>query len=225
MNDLELILTYKMNDLEARAYKLILLYEELCHREFPNELNTKISKNKDPRKTTVFKYCYKLIKETNGIFKEKDYRLYILAQLQILKLVRDGNIHALIGPQILVGDKAWKRWKIWKKIYDKRMSQVKCSEQLGVVSNESQIKIELNNTLKFLKKYDCLTKEEIMKKSKDMFRWIKTGKVSPYYVVLSPIIAELFNNIDNFDFSLYRPSITPNLEIYFKKEFSHEFTS
>ena len=37
MNDLELIINYKMDDFEAKAYKLILLYEDLCQREFPNK--------------------------------------------------------------------------------------------------------------------------------------------------------------------------------------------
>lgn len=222
MNDLELIIKYGMDDFEARAYKLILLYEDLCQREFPNELHTKISKNKDPRKTTIFKYCYKLIKETNGIFKEKDYYLYILAQLQILKLVKDGNIHALISPQILVGDKAWKRWKIWKRIYDKKMNRIKTSEDEGILSNENKIKIELKKTLQFLQKNKCLCEFEIYNKMKDIKRWMSTGQISPYYVVLSPILSKFDLNID---FSLYRPSITPNLENYFKKEFSHEFTS
>lgn len=222
MNDLELIIKYKMNDLEAKAYKLILLYEDLCQKEFPNERHIRISKNKDPRKTTIFKYCYKLIKETSNIFKEKDYHLYILAQLQILKLVKDGNIHALISPQILVGDKAWKRWKIWKRIYDKKMLKIKTSEDEGIISNERNIKIELNKTLVFLQKHNCLSEKEIKNKITDIKRWVSTGKISPYYVVLSPILNKIIKDID---FSLYRPSITPNLEIYFKKEFIHEFTT
>jgi|688.fasta_scaffold66707_7 hypothetical protein len=226
MNDLELILKYKMNDTEAKAYKLILLYEELCQKEFPNERHIKVSKNKDPRKTTIFKYCYKLIRETNGIFKEKDYYLYILAQLQILKLIKDGNIHALIGPQILVGDKAWKRWKIWKKKYDKKMNKITNPTE-GIITNENSIKKDLQRTLEFLIKNKCLEINQFINKSDDIVRWIKTGKISPYYVVLSPIISEFSrnNNLDNFDFTLYRPSITPSLEQYFREEFKHEFTT
>ena len=163
MNDLELIIKYKMNDLEATAFKLTLLYEELCKKEFPNERHVKISKDKDPRKTTLFKYCYKLARETKGLFKEKDYKLYILAQLQILRLAKEGNIHALIEPQILVGEKAWKRWKIWKRIYDKKINKIKNSQELGIVTSESKIKIELKSTLLFLKKNNCLNKDDFIK--------------------------------------------------------------
>jgi len=222
MNDLELIIKYKMNDLEATAFKLTLLYEELCKKEFPNERHVKISKDKDPRKTTLFKYCYKLARETKGIFKEKDYKLYILAQLQILRLAKEGNIHALIEPQILVGEKAWKRWKIWKRIYDKKINKIKNSQELGILTSESKIKIELKSTLLFLKNNNCLHKDYFSKNINNIKRWIKTGKISPYYVVLSPVMVDIINEID-FDISMYRPSITPNLEKYFRQEFIHEF--
>lgn len=219
MNDLELILKYKMNDIEAKSYKLCLMYEELCLKEFPNERHIKLSKKSDPRKTTIFKYCYKLLKETKGIFEEKDYYLYILAQFQVLKLIKEGNIHALIEPQILVGDKAWKRWKIWKKIYDKKMNSLNTSQDLGIVSSESKLKIQLKNTHKFLKKNNCLTEVEIKDKITDLLRWIKTGQVSPYYVILSPNLSKI--KVD-LDVALYKPSITPSIEEFFKKEFSDE---
>lgn len=223
MNDLELIIKYKMDDLEATAFKLVLLYEELCQKEFPNERHVKISKNKDPRKSTIFKYCYKLARETKGIFKEKDYYLYILAQLQILKLIKEGNVHALIEPQILVGEKAWKRWKIWKKKYDKKISKIKNSQELGILTSESKIKVELKSTLEFLKKNNCLSFNQFKNNIINIKRWIKVGKISPYYIVLSPIMTKLLNEIDDFEIALYRPSITPNLEKYFKEEYDHEF--
>lgn len=219
MNDLELILKYKMNDMEAKAYKLCLLYEELCLKEFPNERHIKLSKKTDPRKTTIFKYCYKLLRETKGLFNEKDYYLYILAQFQVLKLVKEGDIHALIEPQILVGDKAWKRWKIWKKIYEKKMNSLNTAEELGIVTSESKIKIQLNNTHKFLKKNNCLTLEEIKNRSSDIDRWISNGQISPYYVILSPLFSKIKMDLDK---SLYSPSITPGIEEFFKKEFKDE---
>ena len=219
MNDLELILKYKMEDTEAKAYKLCLLYEELCLKEFPNERHIKLSKKTDPRKTTIFKYCYKLLRETKGIFNEKDYYLYILAQFQVLKLVKEGDIHALIEPQILVGDKAWKRWKIWKKIYEKKMNSLNTAEELGIVTSESKIKIHLKNSHKFLKKNNCLNLDEIKNKSSDVDRWIRNGQISPYYVILSPLFSKIKMDLDK---SLYSPSITPDIEDFFKKEFKDE---
>lgn len=212
MKDLELIIKYKMNDTEIKAFKVALMWQDLCKKEFPNERHIKLSKNKDPRQTTLFKYCYKLIRETKGLLADdKEYYIYIVAQLQMLKLMKDGDIHALIEPQILVGDKAWKRWKIWKKRFDKKLSEMKTAEDLGLVTSPSQIKIELKNTKKFLSKYDQskITKEQ-------MNRWHKNNMISPYYVALSNFAKSM---IDKFDNALYQPSITPEVEEFFKKEF------
>lgn len=216
MNELELILKYKMNDLEAKAFKICLMWQDLCKKEFPNERYLKISTLKDPRKTTLFKYAYKLIRETKGLLNsDKEYYIYILAQLQIMKLMKEGEIHALIEPQILVGDKAWKRWKIWKKKYDKKINEIKDYRDVGLVTSERQIKIELKRTLEFLSKKDySLIKKE------DFERWASTKQISPYYVILSPFAKKFITEFDN---ELYRPSITPKIEEFFKKEFSHEF--
>lgn len=216
MNELELILKYKMTDLEAKAFKICLMWQDLCKKEFPNERCLKVSKSKDPRKTTLFKYAYKLIRETKGLLtSDKEYYIYILAQLQMLKLMKEGEIHALIEPQILVGDKAWKRWKIWKIKYDKKLNEIKNSTEMGLVTSERQIKIELKRTLEFLSKkdYSSITKEEFE-------RWASSKKISPYYVILSPFAKKF---ITKFDYELYRPSITPKIEEFFRKEFSHEF--
>lgn len=216
MDELELILKYKMTDLEAKSFKICLMWQDLCKQEFPNERHSKININKDPRKTTLFKYAYKLIKETKGLLSsDKEYYIYILAQLQMLKLMRDGKIHALIEPQILVGEKAWKRWKIWKRKFDKKINEIKTSTDLGLVTSKRQIKIELKRTLEFLKgkDYKSISKE-------DFERWVTTKVISPYYVILSPFANKM---IKDFDCELYKPSITPEIEEFFKKEFSHEF--
>jgi len=215
MKDLELIIKYKMDDTEAKAFKVALMWQDLCKKEFPNERHLNLSKSKDPRQTTLFKYCYKLIKETKGLLaSDKEYYIYIVAQLQMLKLMKQGEIHALIEPQILVGDKAWTRWKMWKKRFDKKLSEMKTAEDLGLVTSPSQIKIELKNTKKFLLKYEfCkITKEQ-------MNRWHKNNMISPYYVALSNFAKSM---IDDFDHALYQPSITPEVEDFFKKEFEKE---
>lgn len=215
MNELELILKYKMDDLEAKAFKIALMWQDLCKKEFPNERHVKISKDKDPRKTTLFKYAYKLARETKGLLSnDKEYYIYIVAQLQMLKLMKEGNIHALIEPQILVGENAWKRWKMWKNKFDKKLKEVKTSQELGLITSPNRIKIELKKTLEFMSKkdYSSITKEQIN-------RWASNGSISPYYVALSPFAKK---HIDRFDYELYKPSITPEIEEFFKKEFSHE---
>ena len=208
-----------MNDLEAKAYKICLMWQDLCKREFPNERHVKISKNKDPRKTTIFKYCYKLARETKGLLSsDKEYYLYITAQLQIMKLMKEGEIHALIEPQILVGDKAWKRWKIWKSKYDKKLKSIQTAEDLGIKTNKNQIKIELKKTQEFLNKNKD-NSDDI-----DFIRWSSNGQISPYYLALSPIAQRIMKRSDfKFDYELYKPSITPEIEEFFRKEFENEF--
>jgi len=64
MTDLELIIKYKMNDMESKAYKIALIWQEECRKEIPNEQYIRLKKNSDPRKSILFKHCYKLAKET-----------------------------------------------------------------------------------------------------------------------------------------------------------------
>ena len=146
MNNLEVILKYKMDEMEIKAYKICLIWQKLCAEVFPNERFTKLNLEKDPRKTNLFKYAYKLIKETKGFLSDdKEYYFYVLAQLQTLKHLEENNIHPLIEPQILVGDKAWKRWKRWNWIYQKRLKEVNSFEKMGIRASFNKIKNELNS--------------------------------------------------------------------------------
>ena len=229
MNDLEKILEFKMTKLEAKAYKLALMWQDSCEREFPNERHTKLRKSGDPRKSNLFKHCYKLARETKGLLPDENYRLYITAQLQILKTQRCGDIHALIEPQILVGDKAWVRWEIWKKHYEKKLSEVRSVEEIGLTEKESKVGVLLDATKKFLDGKGLTTYEAMKEKLDDltMVRWVTTGMVSCYYIVMSPWVEKWLDgrsfDVFKFDLGVYRPSITPNVEAKFQEMFSREW--
>lgn len=224
MKDLEPIAKYSMDDMEAKAFKIALIWQEECMRELPGESHDRIKEGKDPRKTNLFKYCYKMARETSGIVPDRDARLYVRAQIQVLKSIKDGNIHALITPQCLVGDKAWKRWKYWKRIYEKQMSKSPTSEQLGIKTGERIVVMELERTLCLLESKGFNNMEKYSKGSDDLLRWVSTGEVSPFYVVLSPWARRLFGEEDlPVDVSLHRPSITPMVEDEFRKKFAHEY--
>lgn len=229
-DDLEKIIKYRMDKMEAKAYKLALMWEKYCEKEFPNERHTKLKKTGDPRDSNLFKYCYKLARETNGLIQDDEYYLYIIAQLQILKTMRSGDVHALIEPQILVGDKAWRRWKLWKKYYDKKMSEVKCVEDIGITESESKINSLLQNTKEFFDKKSLISYEKVKEKLDDlsMIRWITTGNVTPYYAILSPwvnrwLAGRSLEEVFKFDLSVYRPSVSTTLETSFRNIFSREF--
>lgn len=211
-----------MNPMEIKALNIAFLWEKYCNEEFPNERHVKLRKNSDPRKSNLFKYCYKLAKEIKNIIPDNEIKFYVKAQLQILKLINDGKIHSLIEPQILVGDKAWKRWKIWKKSYDKKMKKHFFYEQLGIETNFSKIKILLDKDYEFLNKNNCQDLKIYNQKIEDKSfeRWISTKQISPYYVILSPRNLSLINLID---VKMYRPSINLEVENYFKEKFDYEF--
>lgn len=225
MKELEPIIKYNMDDLESKAYKIALIWQEECQRELPDEPFVKLKKNSDPRKSNLFKFCYKLAREMKGILKDSEIQLYVRAQLQILKTIREGQVHALIEPHCLVGEKAWKRWKIWKYKYQRKINKSQSSEEIGVSTKNSKIIADLNKTFDFLLKMKCVDIDSLKKHENDLFRWVNNGEVSYFYILLSPFIHKIFGNLTKFNFDkiYYRSSITPQIEDFFKSTFKHEF--
>lgn len=222
MKELEPIIKYKMNPLEAKAYKIALIWEEECEREITKEQYARLAKNSDPRKSSLFKYCYKLAREISGLIKDNEIPLYIRAQIQVLKSIREGDIHALIEPHCIVGDKAWKRWKIWKWKYNKSINKPSVSESARIRTPESKILSELLATKNFLASLGDIDLNEM---KEDIPRWCKTGDLSCFYLVMSPRIKKIFGDISKleFDHNYYRACITPYIEDFFTRTFSQEF--
>ena len=112
---LELITEYKMDKAEAKAWKVSILYLQLAQKYFPDYKHYTVGK-KDPRKSILFRHCYKLVRERDEQLEDHEYRLYIAAQMQIMKNIDFGTGgQALVNPNCLVGTKAWNRWLLWKK--------------------------------------------------------------------------------------------------------------
>jgi|GEM_PF-5234329 hypothetical protein len=224
---LEAILHHQMNKLEAKAYKISLMWVEMSREQFPNYQHVRIRKTGDPRKSLLFKHCYKLAKETNGILPDKEYKLYILAQLHILKSINDGKIHALIDPQCLHGEKAWRRWQVWKRRYDAHRIKTQSIENLSSDST-SRVLRELEKTKMFLADRNCLIYRQYEEKVLDrtMIKWITFGWVSPIYSLLSPWMAKVLNEpiekAFSFDFSIYKSSINDEVVNRFKEIFDYE---
>jgi len=225
MKDLEPIIKYKMTEMEAKAYKIALIWQEECHKELNNENFVKLKKNSDPRKSTLFKYCYKLASELKGIIKDNEIPLYIRAQLQILKSIREGEIHALIEPHCLVGEKAWKRWKLWRHRYRKTLNAIPTSNELGISTKQSKVMTELKSTFDFMKSKECIDKKKFSENLLNIRSWIGTGEISCFYTILSPWIRASFGQPETFEFDVpyHRASITPQIEHYFREVFLHEF--
>lgn len=220
---LEPIVRYSMDNMEAKAFKIGLIWHDECSNNLPNEQHEKFKIGKDPRKTSLFKHCYKVAKEVSGLIPDSELQLYVRAQIQILKSIREGKVHALISPHCLVGDKAWKRWKFWKRIYDSQISRNLTSDEMGIMIKESIVRGDLLKTLYFIESKGLKDLEKYKSSKQDLIRWATTGEISPFYVVLSPRIKSMFGNEIPVDYALYRPSITPALESMFKEKFAYEF--
>jgi hypothetical protein len=227
MKELEPIIKYRMDPMESKAYKIALMWEDECQREIRGEPFVRIKKNTDPRKSSLFKYCFKLARETHGILKDEEIQLYIRAQIQILKSIKQGEIHALIEPHCLVGEKAWKRWKLWKWRFDKIMKSPINPDASTIKTSYSKIKSELESSFNFLKKEGCDSLEKMKSRKDDIKRWFKNGQVSRFYAVMSPWIRKIISNNSEFEFDhiYYRSSISPDVEKFFRDLFEREFDS
>jgi hypothetical protein len=216
------VVKYKMDEMQTKAYCLCKMWVDLCKKEFPNERHTKLRKTGDPRRSHLFKCCYKLVRQTKGLIPDEEYKLYITAQLHIMKLQTDGEVHGLVTPGMLVGDKAWRRWRVWKKHYELEKIKPKTVEELDV--NPSLVLVELNRTNGDPPKY-----ERLEAKIKDLafIRWVTVGKVSPYYVLLSPFVKRFcggeYEEMFLFDFDVYKGNINDEVTAYFEREFDYEF--
>lgn len=229
INRLQTIIDYNLSEYEAHAFKLALIWEELTKKMFPKEKAlAKLPKQGDPRKNTLFKYCWKLLRETRGLLKPEDYRFYIKANLTIIKV---NNLH--LSPNVLCGDSAWIRWRIWKKLYDKKLLE-KSGEKIPLnVEVDPKIikKMELTKRFLFEKCEGEPSKEKLQTflDNKSLHLWAG-DRISYFYLLLSPWIQvivpiKLLEKEIGFDSKIYESQITENLKIYFKQEFDYEFNN
>lgn len=225
MRELEPIMRYKMDSMESKAYKIALIWEDECRKELVGESFVTLKKNSDPRKSLLFKYCFKMARELNGIIRDQEIPLYIRAQIQVLKSIRDGQVHALVEPQCLVGEKAWRRWKMWKFKYDKMIKTPPNSNEVSISMSEGKAKAEIDATFEFLARMGCDDFSNLESKRDNISRWMKNGDISCFYVLLSPWVEKISEGGTEFEFDrlYYRASTTPSIERHFRERFSHEF--
>lgn len=230
MNKLESILHWKMTEEEAQAYKLCLQWEEILAKELPNYRSSKIPKKSDPRKSILFKYCFKLLRETKGLIPLDSYGFYIKAQIRTLRDYNNGQVHCLIDPSCLCGEKAWMRWKIWTKKIQRAWNNSNPNSKKEIKTNSSEILLSLRKTKTFFenKLGNNYSKENILHiiLNKEIIKWASFGKISGYYLFLSPLVRNHFSNIEDtftVDFDFIKNSMTTEVEEEFRKIFENEF--
>lgn len=218
---------FGMDELEGRAYRVLTCWLERSRKMFPKVAKTRMRKG-DPRKSTLFKYAYTLVRKTQGLLDEDEYDLYVRAQLEILRVIAKHQEHPpVVDISCLCGEKAWRRWKLWKRKYD---TKAKAIEGNAPTAPKDKVCFCLDRTKEWfvsafgeMPDYDRF-QETIT--NKNLFRWINQGKISPYYLVVSPYIARSFpqgmKEAADLDLEVYRPSITAEIEEYFRELFPNE---
>ena len=150
-----------MDAAEATVFKLCLLWEEVVEKELEGVALTHVTrlrKKGDPRKSTLFKYCWKLFRETKGLIPVNEYKLYMRAQIQVFKnLERDFGKKTDGGPridaQVLCGPKAWMRWMYWRNLYRKQTRVEEHVEQVQTEATDGyayKVSQELAHTKRFM---------------------------------------------------------------------------
>tara|TARA_Y100000034_G_scaffold103692_1_gene129550 strand:+ start:24210 stop:24875 length:666 start_codon:yes stop_codon:yes gene_type:complete len=216
----EKILTFRMTDKEAKAYRLALLWISLTRKFLPNDSSVSVATlpKGDPRKGYLFKQCWKLLRETSGLLEEQDYKYYFAAQLAMLKNVHKGEGHAHVSHNVFVGEKAWVRWKVWKYKFDQKVDEMDLPPLMH--DEDNSIK-ELIRTKVFLQK------TAVSEFNLDSLKfWLSSGSISLVYIGLSPKVKKLANDpavVFNYDPSLLEKKLTPRVQDHFQEIFGGEY--
>lgn len=219
------IFEWKMTETEAMVFKMAIIWEELTKKLCPECKMAKLPTKSDPRRCTLFRECWKLVRLTRGLLKPEEYKLYIKANLTIL-VANDARIE----PNVLSGDSAWVRWCVWKRLYDRKVMEHDGKQVVEKLVVDPKIVKELDCTKLFL--FEKCDGEPTFEKIKSFFDKKKMtmwagGKVSYFYLVLSPWVAkiipleELGKKI-GFDPNFYNERISDDVRKFFAKEFKHE---
>jgi len=223
-----------MTDDEAATYKIACIYEREFLKIFSKsreELDGQtirrntLPKQRDPRKSNLFRYCWKLRRETRGLLESDQFQPYIVANLTIIKMNK-GHVE----PNCMCGYKAWARWKLHERWVREKASENAAEAPRPSGASDQKVCMAIDQTKKFLyEKCDGdPTPEKINNFLENGFLklWVATGKISPYYCVMSPLLQDkvgYLSEVCSFDPVLVRERITAGVKTYFKEEFEHEY--
>ena len=189
-NQLESILSFKEPAWTREmilAFKLGLIYSELERQYFPDYKTTVYPQKKDPRKSELFKLCYKMVNDNLEKLKPEQYRHFIQAQLSILKNIKAGPAKELFyGPRCLIGEPAWGRWLVWKRYANAQKVVETAIVEVDYDTDFLRTKMILENKLKPLNK-ETLT-EAIQ--SGQLFRMAMLKAVAPMFLRCCPLVQQ-----------------------------------
>lgn len=219
-----LSLKYKLNEKEKLALNLCYEFVEILNREILNYRHgIRPPNNTTPRKNELFRHAYKLVNETEKKLNPEELIHFLGAQVNIFKRIGGVNCDVpVITSAVISGEKAWKRWIAWKHI---------CKEEL-YLQNYHLNALESNsnqNVIKGLRATKSLLERKLggleaklviqAEKSRAIYKWFALRVISPYYMLLSPLVKE--KNLDGMQ--KFQAGITEEVKSWFRTEFAHEF--
>lgn len=224
MSDYEAILEWNMSTTQAQAFRLAKIWEKETKTLFPEENHVKLPRKGDPRDGFLFKFCWKLLRETRGLLRDDEYPLYIHANLAIIKKF-DGRV----DPNVLCGDKAWIRWCVYKRQIERKEAEKANLAPPPDINNIPQIARSLLKTKRFLfEKFEGQPTREVLdqliESGKFQF-WVMQGKVCKYYLCLSSWVKSHLDKLAEdcyFDPKLTQKDIIPDVVVFFQHEFGYE---
>lgn len=224
----ELIARYSLVGLEARAVRLMHEWCSAVEKMLPGHAKPSVGRG-DPRRTHFFKVCYKMCRETEAFIPESEHPLYVRAQIDILRSIKLRKGHANVDVVCLAGDRAWRRWKVWKKKYDGlvAMRTPKADERVPKAPMP-KVSAALRKTREYLRRSGRLPmtpdSAAAMRSDGSLAVALNAGLVSPYYLVLSPSCRGLLSSPGGlgFDVEVYSASLDESAVKLFEEVFPDE---
>lgn len=228
------ILDWNMTVDQAEVFHIALAYEQEFRDMFGRTADgqsfrrNSLPLRSDPRKSNLYRQCWKLRRETRGLIPSSEYRNYIHGNMYIFQL--KGRE---FEPSCITGPKSWIRYKVWRRGYDRQLAEAGAQAPPPSISTTSpKIIIAIDSTRKFLAE-KCggqPTFEQIRGFIESGFFkiWVASNKVSPYYLALSPFVertgkvSELFSVCSSSE-AVFREKLTKEVKDYFKHEYRYEF--
>ena len=177
------------------AYRLLIYYLNCEYHYFPNYNHTKFNDLKPVKNQSAFKYLLKFVKDKKDIFEtSSEYFIFIKAQIEIAKLLEHQN--PIIHPSLLIGEKAEKRYFVWKKKMENKKMITKTIERN---LEEKFISSAFDKTISALKDTlgDNFTYENFLKNIRRILLQIRAKQIDPLWCFCSEWINQLPEEIKN----------------------------
>lgn len=207
------------------AYNLLIYYLNCEYNYFPNYNHTRFNDLKKVENQSAFKYMLKFVKDKKSVFESvSEYFIFIKAQLEIAKILESKN--PLIHPAILIGDKADKRYFVWKQ----KVANKKMVTKIGTkILDEKTINLAFDKTLEYLKStlLNEMTFTNFNRNISRILLLIRCKQIDPLWCFCSKWISKLPEELKNEIYSIteckkYKDFNTEDINKKYLEKFSFE---